>query len=51
MKLERRTIQGKSTHPAGRISVVVLLILVSAVPAAAQRTELEARLEPVFAAG
>lgn len=41
MKLERRTIQGKSTHPAGRISVVVLLILVSAVPAAAQRTELE----------
>ncbi len=41
MNLERRTIQSKSTQPAGRFSVVLLLILVLAVPAAAQRTELK----------
>ena len=41
MNLERQTIQGNSTHSAGRISLVLLLILVLAVPAAAQRTELK----------
>ena len=41
MNLERQTIQGNSTRSAGRISVVLLLILVLAVPVAAQRTELK----------